>query len=91
MGVSYERGAPVTPTFLKVTAVACGARHTLAVNAEGEVFSWGLNHEGQLGHGGRENLALPKRIQVFMSALLIRNTPFLGPYSRSIPRVLWWS
>ena len=23
--------------------------------------------------------------------LLIRNTPLLGPYSRTIPRVLWWS
>jgi len=22
---------------------------------------------------------------------LIRNTPLLGPYSRTIPRVLWWS
>ena len=21
----------------------------------------------------------------------IRNTPLLGPYSRTIPRVLWWS
>ena len=22
---------------------------------------------------------------------LIRNTPLLGPYSRTMPRVLWWS
>ena len=22
---------------------------------------------------------------------LIRNTPLLGPYSRTIPRVVWWS
>ena len=22
---------------------------------------------------------------------LIRNTPILGPYSRAIPRVIWWS
>jgi hypothetical protein len=22
---------------------------------------------------------------------LIRNTPLLGPYSRTLPRVLWWS
>ena len=24
-------------------------------------------------------------------ASLIRNTPLLGPHSRTIPRVLWWS
>lgn len=26
------------------------------------MYSWGLNHEGQLGHGGRESLHLPKRV-----------------------------
>jgi len=26
-----------------------------------------------------------------MGTSLIRNTPLLGPYSRTIPRVLWWS
>jgi alpha-tubulin suppressor-like RCC1 family protein len=32
-----------------VSHVSCGARHTLAVTEEGEVFSWGLGHFGVLG------------------------------------------
>ena len=31
--------------------LACGWRHSLAVTAEGEVFSWGRGVNGQLGHG----------------------------------------
>jgi alpha-tubulin suppressor-like RCC1 family protein len=32
-----------------VANIVCGARHTLAVTDEGEVFSWGLGHYGVLG------------------------------------------
>jgi alpha-tubulin suppressor-like RCC1 family protein len=32
-----------------VSHVSCGARHTLAVTEDGEVFSWGLGHYGVLG------------------------------------------
>ncbi|KAJ1491606.1 regulator of chromosome condensation 1/beta-lactamase-inhibitor protein II [Baffinella frigidus] len=65
-GGEAETAVPIQVAALagaKVIAVACGARHTLAVDAGGEVYSWGLNHEGQLGHGGRDKLTLPKRIQ----------------------------
>ena len=30
-------------------------------------------------------------LAVYRGTSLIRNTPLLGPYSRTIPRVLWWS
>jgi len=32
-----------------VLSVSCGARHTLCVTEEGEVFSFGLGHYGCLG------------------------------------------
>ncbi|KAJ9442669.1 Ultraviolet-B receptor UVR8 [Diplonema papillatum] len=32
-----------------MTAVACGAAHTLALSAEGSVYAWGANGQGQLG------------------------------------------
>jgi alpha-tubulin suppressor-like RCC1 family protein len=32
-----------------ISHVSCGARHTLAVTEDGEVYSWGLGHFGVLG------------------------------------------
>ncbi|MCL4419870.1 RCC1 domain-containing protein [Patescibacteria group bacterium] len=36
----------------------------LAVTAEGEMTSWGLNENGQLGQGHIKNVWLPKKIGV---------------------------
>lgn len=32
-----------------IVAVSCGASHTLALNDKGQIFSWGLGSDGQLG------------------------------------------
>jgi alpha-tubulin suppressor-like RCC1 family protein len=34
---------------LKVTAVACGAAHTIVITDQGSTYSWGLNSFGQCG------------------------------------------
>lgn len=36
---------------MKYVRVECGGDFTFAVGRDGEVFSWGLNIKGQLGHG----------------------------------------
>ena len=36
-------------------------------------------------------LLLLHRSLVYWGTSLIRNSALLGPYSRTIPRVLWWS
>ena len=38
-----------------VVKIACGGHHTLALDAHGRVYSWGLNNHGQLGHGDTVN------------------------------------
>jgi hypothetical protein len=37
--------------------------------------------------GPEVEVALPR----YRGTSLIRNTPLLGPYSRTLPRVIWWS
>ncbi|PAV84457.1 hypothetical protein WR25_18282 isoform E [Diploscapter pachys] len=44
----------------KVVAIACGSRHTLAVSDKGELFSFGLNSDGQLGTGRAANESSPR-------------------------------
>lgn len=46
--------------------MAAGARHSLAVTENGELFSWGSNDCGQLGvevKGGRKYAGYPHRIE----------------------------
>lgn len=37
-----------------VTAVACGGAHTVALTADGSVFTFGMNDKGQLGHTAKQ-------------------------------------
>jgi len=53
------------------TTVAAGSAFSLALNASGEVFSYGKNDKGQLGHGGGMSMdmyameSLPTLIETF--------------------------
>lgn len=42
--------------------VACGAFHNLAINSQGEVYTWGINDFGQLGNGTTSYATEPQRI-----------------------------
>ena len=41
--------------------------------------------------GSQIHLVKEADLPLYRSTSLIRNTPLLGPYSRTMPRVLWWS
>lgn len=43
--------------------VACGAHHTTAISRKGELYSWGLGSNGELGLGrwGPIELSLPRQ------------------------------
>ena len=46
-----------------ITHLALGGLHGLALDVKGNVFSWGLGYNGQLGHGNTEDQQLPKQIE----------------------------
>jgi alpha-tubulin suppressor-like RCC1 family protein len=51
------------PLFSKViTSVASGRDHTLALSASGNIFSWGLGHDGRLGLGTESSQSHPTRL-----------------------------
>jgi alpha-tubulin suppressor-like RCC1 family protein len=43
-----------------VVQVAAGEFHSMALTVSGELYAWGQGDSGQLGHGGKEHLAVPK-------------------------------
>ncbi len=53
-GTTSSRTAPVTvnlPPDTKITAIAAGDNHSLALTSTGTVLAWGSNSEGQVGDG----------------------------------------
>ncbi|KAG3119350.1 hypothetical protein PI124_g2498 [Phytophthora idaei] len=41
---------------LQIVRVACGGLHSAAISSAGEIYTWGCNDEGALGHIGDENV-----------------------------------
>ena len=42
--------------------VALGFQHTAALDAYGNVYTWGCGEQGQLGHGDKESASVPRRV-----------------------------
>ncbi|BBM99881.1 hypothetical protein MPTK1_1g24610 [Marchantia polymorpha subsp. ruderalis] len=59
---------------LDVQNIACGGRHAALVTKQGEVFSWGEESGGRLGHGVDCDVPHPKLVE----ALATINTEFVS-------------
>ena len=51
-------------TLPKITHLATGKNHTLALSDKGEVWAWGANTAGQLGQGNLNSLSKPARVLI---------------------------
>jgi len=49
----------------RVVAVSAGDAHSLALTADGAVWSWGSGGSDKLGHGDEQRQLLPKKIEAF--------------------------
>lgn len=52
---------------LDVQHVACGGRHSALVSRQGEVFCWGEESGGRLGHGVDKDVAQPQLVEALSS------------------------
>ncbi|KAL8134402.1 hypothetical protein AgCh_009435 [Apium graveolens] len=48
---------------LDVHHIACGVRHAALVTRQGEVFTWGEESGGRLGHGVRKDITQPQLVE----------------------------
>eukprot|EP01084_Bolivina_argentea_P239776 402939_1 len=62
--VNTIRQIPIQTQFMDIY---CGNKHTLALDCNGEIWSWGYGEFGQLGHGDSKNRYIPTEIQYFMN------------------------
>ena len=47
-----------------VRDIACGSSYSAAITSNGELYTWGQGHRGQLGHGDILNQNKPKQVGV---------------------------
>ena len=55
----------------RVVAVSAGASHSVAVTADGAVWSWGNGGQSRLGHGDEQNQLLPKKVEALAGRRVI--------------------
>lgn len=65
-GESLDRHVPTRVRGLEGVAiekVACGWRHSAAVDGQGRLYVWGWGKYGQLGHGDFSDQLVPKQVE----------------------------
>ncbi|KAH3763015.1 E3 ubiquitin-protein ligase HERC2 [Pelomyxa schiedti] len=60
-----------------LVSIACGGKHTVAVTSKGDVYTWGWNCSGQLGHGNLTDQYKPLSVKGLAMAKLIDNQHFV--------------
>ena len=54
-----------------VVAILAGVYHSLAITANGAVWSWGSGCFGRLGHGNQQQQLLPKKIEALAGGRVV--------------------
>ena len=75
----------------RITAIALGQDHTLAISSKGEVFTWGANQHDQLGYELPPVVAPELPIQLLPRQLYgsIRRESFIGAAASAIHSVIY--
>lgn len=76
----------VTPRELegggRFRSVACGQNHTLAIDEDGAVWSWGKSDYGKCGHGGDSDQEVPMRVEAL--AGVVAETVACGEFHSAV-------
>ena len=57
--ISVVKTPQCIPVLQRITKIACGFGHCLALDSDGHVWAWGRNSNGQIGNGDRKSQNAP--------------------------------
>lgn len=74
---TYQRIKPTKVEYftfehIEVKQVSAGAAHTLVVDTDGKLYSFGFGTYGRLGHGDREDVFVPKRVEGALAGVEVK-------------------
>eukprot|EP00898_Chlorokybus_atmophyticus_P004937 jgi/Chlat1/5444/Chrsp36S05415 len=80
-----------------ITKVACGSNHSVAVDSNGHVYSWGAGGFGRLGHKDQKDILSPRQLETFTNrmvcdpekAVVACGTTFSGVTTRAAGLFMW--
>jgi RCC1 and BTB domain-containing protein len=55
-----------------ITQITCGWSHTVALDSDGKVFSWGNGDHGKLGHGSSDKVSTPQCVSKLKNYKVVR-------------------
>ena len=73
-----------------IEAIAAGLAHSLALKGDGTVWAWGLNENGALGDGTRDNRLSPVQVPGLANVVLIAAGGFHSLAARADGAVFAW-
>ncbi len=53
----------------RINRLSCGTKHVLALDADGNIYSWGCGLYGRLGHGNEVSVTKPRMISVVQNTI----------------------
>lgn len=53
---------PLTTAHIRICGVSAGLGFGTAVSATGALYTWGIGHNGRLGHGDQEHSLVPRQV-----------------------------
>jgi RCC1 and BTB domain-containing protein len=57
---------------IELIQIECGTWYTVGITKNGEVFSWGDNTDGQLGHGDKKERSVPTKVTALDGIVIIK-------------------
>jgi len=71
----------------RIVKVACGPNHSVAMDKDGRLYTWGFGGYGRLGHGDVKNALEPKAVELFSKVNPPPNPDLPSFMQRVIPNV----
>ncbi|KAM4016911.1 LOW QUALITY PROTEIN: protein RCC2 [Anomaloglossus baeobatrachus] len=63
--IEKTKDGQVLPDHVVVRDIACGTNHTLVLDSQKRVFSWGFGGYGRLGHTEQKDEMVPRLVKLF--------------------------
>jgi alpha-tubulin suppressor-like RCC1 family protein len=61
-----------TDVKLEWIQIECGGGYTIGLTKNGQVFSWGRNFSGVLGHGDKKHRTIPTKVEALDGIVIIK-------------------